>query len=350
MAKFLSEAETTATDAALNDAKNRWTCADPCKRHIALGDPKYAKTGVTPPVAPSLTYTVEVSLQVAVTVKCEKRKVASPTGTAKADNPVSHLTIATADRAIALGLLDAVGSNLSGIGLDVQVVQASSVDELSDILSEGRTDAVIVPDQAVARLSSLGLIRRLDDSMDTLGAAPIELQGHGDSVVGVSAAQLGSVVTIPGKVRELPPGLLELLIALSRFFGDGGDKIPKKAQPVNSFTWEIAGADSLSSATIGCTPQTFQVQYTAVNAKLVHIIWSKDPPPGTAAVPRSALDDKGDAPDGKVPSTASLDRGTWNVPLCSVGAYKMTVTVQWLCTLTNVIKTETKTKDITVTA
>lgn len=135
------------------------------------------------------------------------------------------------------------------------------------------------------------------------------------------------------------------------------EPVPVPATPGCEFTVNnILGSRTAPSGV--CTAQVYRLDITrGADTEILHVMWFKRAPSGaTLAVNRTAFDNEGDAPTGKVPSFAFVrpplppiahpgaancrsdwtvgGLGTspaWCVPFCSDGIYRMEAWVNWRC-------------------
>lgn len=123
--------------------------------------------------------------------------------------------------------------------------------------------------------------------------------------------------------------------------------------PLSKFDWNIAGPDRPQ---LGCAPPPgggveYKIEYTAENARLLHIVWNKvvleHQPGGSAPAERSAIDFEGDSPAGRSPSLANLDDATWAVSFCTPGVFRLQATVVWISTTNKVKHVEIQTRVVT---
>jgi len=260
---------------------------------------------------------------------------------------LSSMKIATLETGTGPAIQANLSPTLRKMGIHVEIFEAKNFDEFSTMLSSLTVDAAVIPITEVEKIASQGLLQDLTEHLPYFRSRGTLLYTSGETVLGTHLSGLQSILTIPpGMPQEVMVDVLLPVLATAgaMYSGRGVTVAP---QDKNTFEWEIHGPDKIpESQWSKCVSQTYQVRYKAENAKLLHIIWNKKPPAGTSSVERSAMDNEGDHPDGKRPSTANLDSGTWNVPYCSKGTYTMTVTVIWLCTLDNIKHTETKSKTI----
>jgi hypothetical protein len=231
--------------------------------------------------------------------------------------------------------------------LELEIFENNDFDDFVSQLSSGKIDVIIVPNKNAFTIAGLEKVRGINNFEESLNEIGAPKYSFGPDIYGVALDKIESTLLIcTDRDDELEEFLLLLVLLLLALCGDK----EKEVKPIdkNSFEWEINGTDTISAEDAQtCTLQTYQVRFRAENAKLQHIIWNKKPPVGGRSVERTAIDDKGDAPDGKVPSKANLEEGTWKVPFCSPGQFILTVTVIWICLINKQVHMETKTLTIT---
>lgn len=232
-------------------------------------------------------------------------------------------------------------------GLTPAVVENHDFDDFAAAIANGTVQAAIVPAALAPRIAATGVLQdlnRLEEQLSSEGAPRYYFR---ENVLGLRLTQLDSVLVFPicdgdGLSDE---ELLLLLLILIWLLCDR----EKRVEPIdkNTFEWEINGpAEVGKEDQETCSLQTYQIRTRAENAVLQHILWNKKPPPGGRSVERTALDDEGDAPEGKIPSKSSLANRTWEVPFCSPGDFILEVTVVWKCLLNGRVHKETKTRTI----
>jgi len=228
----------------------------------------------------------------------------------------------------------------NGITLNVQ--QAATFEDFVALMAAPTTDLGVVRNELVQTTFDNGAAKDLWDERAPVVSAGLQPSTYRDTIVALSlTSQNASMVIAPSKV--LVGNLLSFSTAMSAYFG--GLVFALAIDDPNSFDFEIklkggTGAGGNETTIKGCATQQLYLIFTGVNYKVDHVMWNKVPPAGTKSVERSGMDNEGDAPVGKTPSTATFDPSTstanWNVPFCSEGSYTVTVTVQWTCIPTGV--------------
>lgn len=258
------------------------------------------------------------------------------------------ISVATLQRGIA-GLFEAQLKPLAHKkNIDISVLENNDYDDFVKSVKSGAVHAVAIPIEEANNMAGAGLFKHLNNFEEQLMEWGAPLYYFGENVMGIMMTKNGNVLAAPKRNGNdiTEEEFLEFLAFIIWLFCDKVARV--KPIDKNSFDWEINGPGTVGEADRrSCSVQTYQVRYRAENSVKEHIIWNKVPPAGGRSVERTAIDDQGDSPTGKIASVASLEQGTWQVPFCSPGQFTMKVTVIWKCLLDGQVHLETKEKTIT---
>jgi len=255
----------------------------------------------------------------------------------------------------------ALADYLAQEGLALQIVQATSWSQFISVLGAPDTHLACVPRDALGVAFGEEVVKDLTPYQGYFGAKGSRISAQGDGPAAIDMDSIAQSLIVP--TIQVPDATVQAFMAVCGWiFCGGGAPVPNNPTPPNSFDFDIVPPASatgtpptMKGSEIKCTPQTITINTHPVNSHLVHVIWKKAPPGGGASVERHALDNQGDAPKNKTPSTArmsperQLSAAEWNVPFCSPGAYVITVTCIWECEVDGVQHELTKTLTITVT-
>lgn len=241
----------------------------------------------------------------------------------------------------------------NGITLNVQ--QAATFEDFVALMAGPTAQVGVIRNDLVQTTFDNGAAKDLWNERGVVINAGMPNTTYRDTMVALAmSAQNASMVIAPTAV--LGGTLLSFTTAVSAYFGGLVAKLA--IDDPNSFDFEIklkggGGAGGNETTIKGCATQQLYLIFTGVNYKVDHVMWNKVPPAGGNAVERSAIDNEGDAPEGKTPSTATFDPSTstanWNVPFCSEGSYVVTVTVLWTCIPTGIKSKKEKQFTVVVT-
>lgn len=240
-------------------------------------------------------------------------------------------------------------------GVTLNVLNAASFADFVSLMESPTTQIGVVRNELVQSAFDNGAAKDLWNERATVVSSGMRAATYRDTIAALGLASHDSSIVI-ARTAPLTGTLLSFATAVSAYFG--GLVAALAIDDPNSFDFEIklkggTGAGGNETTIKGCAQQQLYLVFTGVNYKVDHVMWNKVPPAGTKSVERSAMDNEGDAPVGKTPSTATFDPSTstanWNVPFCSEGSYTVTVTVQWTCIPTGVKSKKEKQFTVVVT-